>query len=74
MTPAELTRIIGQLGVSRAELARIVGAASGRTVRGWEHGERNGKPAPIPRSAEIILDLALNVPAARRRLWAIGLR
>ena len=68
MTPAELTAIIQKLGVSRAELARIVGAASDRTIRGWEHGARNGRPAPIPRSVEIILDLVIHVPAARKRL------
>ena len=50
MTPADLLAIRKRLGLTQAELAPLVGAASDRTVRKWENGER-----AIPPHVPIIL-------------------
>jgi transcriptional regulator with XRE-family HTH domain len=65
MKPDELKKARRELGLSANEFARIFGAHDGRTVRAWEHGERNGLPARIPRSVEILVSLALEAPEAR---------
>lgn len=54
------------LGLSTAGLARLLrmqGVHAARTVRRWEAGGQD-----IPGYAQVILDLALHVPAARNRL------
>jgi transcriptional regulator with XRE-family HTH domain len=68
MTPAELKSARRSLGISQEQFAKVFGAHDGRTVRGWEHGTRNGLPAHIPRSVNILVRLALEVPAARQWL------
>ena len=68
MTPTELKSARARLGLSAEQFAKTFGAHDGRTVRGWEHGERNGLPAHIPRAVDILVRLALEVPAARRWL------
>jgi transcriptional regulator with XRE-family HTH domain len=65
MKPDELKQARRELGLSANEFARVFGAHDGRTVRAWEHGERNGLPARIPRSIEILVALALQTPEAR---------
>jgi hypothetical protein len=67
MTPEELKDARRRLGLSAEAFARTFGAHDGRTVRGWEYGTRHGLPAHIPRSVDILVRLALEVPAAR--LW-----
>jgi transcriptional regulator with XRE-family HTH domain len=62
MTPADLKSARKSLGLSQAGLARIVGAASDRTIRRWEDGSRD-----IPPHVPLILGL-LDIPAVRRRL------
>lgn len=68
MTPNELKAARQTLGLSAEGFARAFGVASGRTVRGWEAGERNGKTAPVPESIALLVRLALEVPAARKWL------
>lgn len=68
MTPADLKSARESLGLSAEGFARVFGVASGRTVRGWEAGERNGAPAIVPAPVALLVDLALHIPAARKRL------
>ena len=68
MTPAELKAARSTLGLTVERFAEAFGVASGRTVRGWEAGERNGQPAAIPRPIAILVDLAISEPIVRRRL------
>jgi DNA-binding transcriptional regulator YiaG len=68
MTPTELKSARATLGLSAEGFARVFGIASGRTVRGWELGERGGQPAPIPRPVALLVTLALEMPAVRKRL------
>jgi len=63
MTPDDLRSFRAALGLSQAAFAAAVGAANGRTVRGWEAGERNGKRADIPASVAIICQMATDIPA-----------
>lgn len=65
MQAQELKAARQALGLSAEGFARVFGAASGRTVRGWEAGERNGQPAPVPRPIAMLVRLALELPAAR---------
>lgn len=65
MTSAELKTARHILGLSAEGFARVFGVASGRTVRGWEAGERDGKPAPVPPPIALLVNLALEVEAAR---------
>lgn len=69
MTPQELKSARRALGLSAEGFASRFGVASGRTVRRWEAGEREGgAPAPIPRPVAILVDLALHVPGVRERM------
>jgi DNA-binding transcriptional regulator YiaG len=71
LTGAQLKEARLSLGLSAAGLARLLrmsGAHAARTVRRWESGELD-----IPGYVVVILDLALNVPAARHRL-GLGLQ
>ena len=63
MTPADLKSVRKSLGLSQAEFARVVGAASDRTVRRWEDGERE-----IPLHVYIMLDLITHIAGVRQRL------
>lgn len=74
MTAAELKSARHALGLSAESFARAFGVASGRTVRGWETGERNGAPATIPQPIAILVNLALDLPAVRARLGIADLR
>ena len=46
MTPRELKAARHTLGLSAEGFARLVGAATGRTVRKWESGDRD-IPGPV---------------------------
>lgn len=52
MTPTELKNLRRDWGLSQRDLAAYVGTRTGRTIRRWEHGEKD-----IPDSALIILGL-----------------
>lgn len=49
----------------RLRRKRFFVAAIVSSLAGWEHGERNGLPARVPRSIEILVALVLKVPEAR---------
>jgi len=68
MTPADLKKARKSLGLSAERFAKVFGVASGRTVRGWEAGERNGAPAPIPRPIELLVTIAMEFEGVRKRL------
>lgn len=53
--------------MTQDELATILGADL-RTVKGWEHGERNGLPAPIPQPVAILMTIAVRYPAVWRTI------
>lgn len=48
MTPNQLQAAHHALGLSAEGAARFFRVSSGRTVRGWWSGTRNGKPADVP--------------------------
>lgn len=66
MTPAELKSARHALGLSAEGFARLMGVSSGRTVRGWEAGERNGKPADIPGPVKVLTRALVESPDVRR--------
>jgi DNA-binding transcriptional regulator YiaG len=68
MTADELKRARHDLGLTCERFAEVFGVASGRTVRGWETGERNGQPAPVPKPIELLVLIALKFPAVRKWL------
>ena len=70
MKPDELKEARRDLRLSANAFAHAFGARDERTVRAWEHGIRNGLPICIPRSVEILVGLALEVPEARD--WLIN--
>jgi DNA-binding transcriptional regulator YiaG len=43
-----------ELGLSAEAPARLLGV-NPRTIRGWEAGYRNGRPASVPKAVELIL-------------------
>lgn len=61
MTPAALKSARKSLGLSQAELARLVRVESDRTVRKWEGGERD-----IPGPVQVIIEAIMTDPAVRR--------
>ena len=52
MTPQKVRYFRREWSLSQRELAELVGTRSARTVRRWEHGERD-----VPDSAKIIMSL-----------------
>lgn len=70
MTPEELKRARHALGLSVDQFAEWFGVASGRTVRGWEIGERNGEPTRVPQPVALLVRLALEFEAVRQWLAA----
>ena len=73
MTPAELKSARHALGLSAEAFARLMDVSSGRTVRGWVAGERNGRPADIPGPVQV-LTRALMESAAVRAYFGLELR
>jgi DNA-binding transcriptional regulator YiaG len=67
LTPEELKQARAALGLTGDDLAAALGVA-GRTVRAWESGMRDGKPAPVPQAIAVLLRLALKMPTVRREL------
>jgi transcriptional regulator with XRE-family HTH domain len=65
MTPDELKAAREALEMTQDELARLMGT-NARTVGGWEQGERNRRPAPIPAPVALIVELARMFPNVRR--------
>lgn len=55
MTPDDLKAIRRALGLTAQGFANAVGVASGRTVRKWEHGDRD-VPGPVVKLLEIWSD------------------
>lgn len=62
MTPTSLQSAIESLALSPTELARLVGVHVSVPYK-WLNGQ-----SPIPRSVELVIDLALASAANRRRL------
>jgi DNA-binding XRE family transcriptional regulator len=67
MTPEELRAARAAFGLTGAEFAQAFDVTA-RTVRGWEAGHRDGKPAPIPRPIAVLVRLALKHASVRREL------
>ena len=67
MTPVDFKQHRRALGLSAEGMARVVGVASGRTIRRWESGEQNIPPpvvvliTVIMRSKEVRDDLGLTL-------------
>jgi DNA-binding transcriptional regulator YiaG len=61
VTPTELRSAIATLGLSAEGFARMIGVA-GRTVRLWQHGDRD-----IPGPLVALVDLLLHCKPARTR-------
>ena len=68
MTGDELRAARHELGLTVNQFCDIFAIASERTLRGWEKGERNGLPNPVPRQLELLVLLALEFPAVRKWL------
>ena len=68
MTGEELKDARHKLGLTVDQFCQIFGIANERTLRGWEYGERNGLPAPVPRQLELLVLIALKFPAVRKWL------
>ena len=67
MTPEELRAARAAFGLTGAEFAQVFDV-SDRTVRGWEAGQRDGNPAPVPRPIAVLVRLALKHASVRREL------
>jgi len=65
MTPFELKSFREALSLSQAEFARAVGVESDRTVRKWEHGERD-----IPGPVAVLCSFAGAIPGVTEALIA----
>ena len=68
MTGDELKAARERLGLSAQGFADAFGVSDGRTVRGWESGERNGRPAPVPATVALLTRLALHFDEVRKFL------
>lgn len=66
MTPAELKAARHALGLSAEGFARLVGVASGRTVRRWEAGGQD-----IPGPVVVLLTAIMTNEAVRRHFGLI---
>ena len=62
-----ITLLLERLNLSTTGAARLLGV-SPSTVRGWGAGSRNGVPAEPPEYALRLLELAADVPMARKWL------
>jgi DNA-binding transcriptional regulator YiaG len=67
MTPGQLRQARARLGLTGAALGALLGV-DGRTVRAWEAGNRDGRPAPVPVPVELLLRLALKYASVRKEL------
>lgn len=71
MTGDELKAARHQLGLSINDFAEIFGVANERTVRGWELGFRGDQPTTIPMPVQLLVQMALEMPEARRWLGIV---
>lgn len=68
MTGDELKAARHALGLTVDRFCEIFAITNERTLRGWEKGERNGLPNPVPKQLELLVLLALKFPAVRQWL------
>jgi len=67
MTPDEIKAAREKLGLTQAEFAKVF-QVSPRAIRGWEHGERNGRPHAIPPVIALLVQFAVKHATIRREL------
>jgi transcriptional regulator with XRE-family HTH domain len=67
MTPEEIKAAREKLGLTQAEFAKAF-QVSPRAIRGWEHGERNGRPHAIPPVIALLVKFAVKHATIRREL------
>jgi len=67
MTPEEIKAAREKLGLTQAEFAKAF-QVSPRAIRGWEHGERNGRPHAIPPVIALLVKFAVKHATVRREL------
>jgi transcriptional regulator with XRE-family HTH domain len=67
MTPEEIKGAREKLGLTQVEFAKAF-QVSPRAIRGWEHGERNGRPHAIPPVVALLVKFAVKHPTIRREL------
>jgi DNA-binding transcriptional regulator YiaG len=67
MTKDELRAARKALGLTQAEFANVFDVDI-RTVKAWEAGHRDGKPAPVPRLVAILARLAQEQASVRLAL------
>ena len=67
MTPDEIKAAREKLGLTQAEFAKAF-QVSPRAIRGWEHGERNGRPHAIPPVIALLVKFAVKHATIRREL------
>ena len=67
MTPEELRTARKALGLTQAEFA-VCFDVDIRTVKAWEAGHRDGRPAPVPRLVAILVRLAQDQASVRLAL------
>ena len=67
MTPDEIKAARETLGLTQVEFAKAF-QVSPRAIRGWEHGERNGRPHAIPPVVALLVKFAVKHPMIRREL------
>jgi DNA-binding XRE family transcriptional regulator len=72
MMPAELKAARTELALTQTEFG-IGFDVTQRTVSGWEAGQRDGKPCPIPRPIAVLIRLALRSSTVRRELALLAL-
>lgn len=71
ITPEDIIKTRERLNVSQSLLGDALGFSdAGRTIRGWEHGERNGKTYAPSGSARAALGYLEAIVAACDRLVA----
>lgn len=68
MTGEELKNARHELGLTVNQFCEVFGIVNERSLRGWEYGERNGQPSPVPRQLELLVLLALEFPNVRKWL------
>jgi transcriptional regulator with XRE-family HTH domain len=67
MTPEEIKAAREALGLTQIEFAKAF-QVSPRALRGWEHGERNGRPHAIPPVVALLVKFAVKHATIRREL------
>ena len=67
MTPNELRAARKAFGLTQTEFSNIFDVNI-RTVKAWEAGHRDGRPAPIPRPIAVLVRLALTQASVRLAL------